>query len=127
MFCSGDSRQEVNSTVAMHIKESVMVDITVHAHSTGRQNRVRIVFLHFNINIVIVSGKIHFLSGQTIMQGKRQTWTPGPRTTFWTCSMDYTREPLSWTSRKIFPITDHRVKHYEAEICISQQPQSFKE
>ena len=53
-----------------HIKESVTVDITVHAHSTGRQNRVRIVFLHFNINIVIVSGKIHFLSGETIMQSK---------------------------------------------------------
>ena len=45
----------------------------------------------------------------------------------WTWSMDYTRGPLSWTSRKIFPITDHRVKQYEAEIYISQQPQSFKE
>ena len=48
---------------------------------------------------------------------------PGP----WTALVDHSRGPLSWTSRKIFPITDHRVKQYEAEICISQQPQSFQE
>ena len=62
------------------------------------------------------------IAGETTKRGPQVRGLPS-----WTWSMNYTNGPLSCTSRKIFPITDHRVEHYEAEICISQQPQSFKE